>query len=614
VAPQSLLIESISIRAEIGREADLTVTEEIEFWAAEREKTPGTGIEVYSDMTVTQRLLYWVIGEEVKYGFIRSIPTLYSMNGYTKKAKFDLIKVTLDGQKTQAEVKTTRTGAEIRIGDTGEMFPHGSHTIVLTYRITGIIGFFDNHDELYWNAIGLELAYPVLKCDFSLRLPGRGWGEEFNSVEWHVGKSGSKDDSSRVGKLDDNSIELKTSVNRGEVFTVVYTWNKGIVKEPFYVFTSFSNSFDGMQYLIIPILMAVFYYIVWAYLVKDGRIGTIIPVFYPPRNIGITGEVDPGSARYSIERGFDNSCFTASLINLAVKGYLHIVEGTSISRTDKAISDVLPNAEVSLLKSFSLYGGSMSITESSYTKSSNYALISARKDSELFMEKYGEVIFTFNRVYWFAGIAFLLLFPILDYASHQSEDYGTKILLSIAIIACFFEWHRSIKNLNTKLRYMFFTILVVLIYVAIQMYFEYVLMQTPINWTLLALNVTISGLCYYLISLFRKLLAKYSREGKKLVAAVEGLKLYINYSEKSRIEFFNPPKETPEVFEKILPWAIALGLTRKWIDRFDSVLAKAKYKPTWYSGDIYSLLYDNGIDKLTSNIAKASVKKEAERK
>ena len=48
------------------------------------------------------------------------------------------------------------------------------------------------------------------------------------------------------------------------------------------------------------------------------------------------------------------------------------------------------------------------------------------------------------------------------------------------------------------------------------------------------------------------------------------------------------PQDTPEVFEKYLPYAIALGVENRWADRFAGVLAAASAQGqqgfAWYSG------------------------------
>ena len=49
-----------------------------------------------------------------------------------------------------------------------------------------------------------------------------------------------------------------------------------------------------------------------------------------------------------------------------------------------------------------------------------------------------------------------------------------------------------------------------------------------------------------------------------------------------------PPKDTPEIFERYLPYAIALGVENRWAERFAGVLAAAAAQGQsgfgWYSG------------------------------
>ena len=41
---------------------------------------------------------------------------------------------------------------------------------------------------------------------------------------------------------------------------------------------------------------------------------------------------------------------------------------------------------------------------------------------------------------------------------------------------------------------------------------------------------------------------------------IEGFKQYLSVAEEDRLEYLNPPKKTPELFEKFLPYAIALDV------------------------------------------------------
>jgi hypothetical protein len=239
---------------------------------------------------------------------------------------------------------------------------------------------------------------------------------------------------------------------------------------------------------------------------------------------------------------------------------------------------------------------------------SEFALISAREDSESRIKEFGNMIFTSFRGYWAAGISFLLLFPVLDYFFY-SNIYLGKINIVIVIIICYFNWCHPIKNSNATLLYNFLSILLIIVYLYVEIVMNYKYRKNPIDWSFFFINVSVSGLCCFLISLFYKLLPKFSKEGRKLKAAVEGLKLYINNAEKSTIGLFNPPKETPEVFEKLLPWAFAFGLTKLWVNRFEHVLEKTNYSPKWFSGDRYTLLYGNGINNLMTAVSEASIPK-----
>ena len=64
----------------------------------------------------------------------------------------------------------------------------------------------------------------------------------------------------------------------------------------------------------------------------------------------------------------------------------------------------------------------------------------------------------------------------------------------------------------------------------------------------------------------------------------------LGVAEKDRLEFVNPPKETAELFERFLPYAVALDVENAWGKRFAGVLAAAAAAGTatamtWYSGN-----------------------------
>ena len=70
---------------------------------------------------------------------------------------------------------------------------------------------------------------------------------------------------------------------------------------------------------------------------------------------------------------------------------------------------------------------------------------------------------------------------------------------------------------------------------------------------------------------------------------IAGFKQYLSITERERLDRMHPPEDTPELFERYLPYAIALGVENRWADRFASVLAAAATQGgrqgfAWYSG------------------------------
>ncbi|MBK8009688.1 MAG: DUF2207 domain-containing protein [Rhizobiales bacterium] len=87
-----------------------------------------------------------------------------------------------------------------------------------------------------------------------------------------------------------------------------------------------------------------------------------------------------------------------------------------------------------------------------------------------------------------------------------------------------------------------------------------------------------------------------TKEGRRLLDHIEGFREYLSTAgEGPRLEALNPPDKTPELFERMLPYAIALDVENSWAEKFKNVLAAAALAPAaaasavaishWYSGN-----------------------------
>jgi uncharacterized membrane protein len=103
----------------------------------------------------------------------------------------------------------------------------------------------------------------------------------------------------------------------------------------------------------------------------------------------------------------------------------------------------------------------------------------------------------------------------------------------------------------------------------------------------------IFGIGLFLVGLFNYLIYAPTPKGQKTTAEVKGFRMYLDKSEKAMLEYFTPPEKTPELFEKMLPFAIALGVENNWGNKFkkilDEAIEKGTYTPLWYTGNIHQI-------------------------
>jgi uncharacterized membrane protein YgcG len=80
---------------------------------------------------------------------------------------------------------------------------------------------------------------------------------------------------------------------------------------------------------------------------------------------------------------------------------------------------------------------------------------------------------------------------------------------------------------------------------------------------------------------FAYLMPRVTREGAIMKERLLGLKDYLQIAEKRRLEFHNAPEKTPELFERLLPAALLLGVSDIWAKEFADISLS---EPEWYSG------------------------------
>jgi uncharacterized membrane protein len=101
----------------------------------------------------------------------------------------------------------------------------------------------------------------------------------------------------------------------------------------------------------------------------------------------------------------------------------------------------------------------------------------------------------------------------------------------------------------------------------------------PLLLPALALPVLISSFWW---------IAAPTKAGRVVLDRIAGFRQYLSITERERLDRMTPPEDTRELFEKYLPYAIALHVENRWAERFAGVLAAAAAQGrtgfAWYSG------------------------------
>ena len=124
--------------------------------------TSTCAIQADGALDVTERITVRAEGSQIRRGIYRDFPTRYR-DRYGNRVVVDLkvLGVQRNGEAEPWFTETADNGVRINTGNDDFLPVPAEHTFTLRYRTTRQLGFFADHDELYWNAIGTGWAFPI---------------------------------------------------------------------------------------------------------------------------------------------------------------------------------------------------------------------------------------------------------------------------------------------------------------------------------------------------------------------------------------------------------------------------------------------------------------------
>ena len=485
-------------------------------------------------------------------------------------------------------------GLRIRIGSADVTLPPGEHTFVIRYRTTRQIIYGRKSDELYWNATGTGWTFPIDMAEARITLPAPS---AFGDRAVYTGSQGSRDHNAQVIEERPGYIAFRTTgpLGREEGLTVAAAFPKGVIESPDAMRRAswWLEDWGALATALFASLGLIGYYIrAWWKAGRGPRAGTIVPLFSPP------DDLSPAAVRYISRMGFDNRAFSAALVYLGVRGQLHITQEkggwlskstTTLSRTDPSgpgNERGLPAPEQALRDK--LFAGREEIE----LKQENHAILqAARAKLETGLgTAYDGSMFRKNRDWATYGLYLILLAMLaaamvaLVTASSigPGEKLGLPLLAAVLLAAAW--W---VRGMAAKAKGCLLWPVAGVLGLA----------GAAATLATLAAALEAGAFAIFLpllllpvaISAFWWMYAPTS-EGRQVMDRIAGFRQYLSITEEERLDAMHPPEKTPELFERYLPYAIALDVENRWAERFAGVLAAAAaagataQTVSWYSG------------------------------
>lgn len=537
--------------------------------AEERILSWRSDIAVLPDSTleVTETLLVRAEGDQIRRGILRDFPTTYvDRRGMRVVTGFEVIEVMRDGRPEPHRTERLANGIRVRIGEPEVYLAPGEYTYAIRYRTDRQLGFFPDHDELYWNVTGNGWDFPIDSAAAVVRLPGNVPADAIRA-EAYTGPQGAQgldwQASTDAGMA---SFQTTRGLGPREGFTIVASWPKGVVSAPGTgerVRYALRDAWPALLAAMGLLLLVAYYIRAWVAVGRDppGRI--VVPRYDAPQG------QSPASMRYLRRMAYDDRCFAAAVLSLAVQGGLTIEQEKSGLLGRKRTYTLHSSRPASGGAAFSedetrLHGQLFASSTSVELDDKNQVLLNAVKLGHMkqLRKQFTPSLFRINGGWHGGGVVLTLLIGGgLIWLANRAGFAPT--------------WWFATKP----------------------------------GW--IAIGAGVAALLTNLA--FGRLLKAPTIAGRAVMDHIEGFRLYLDVAEGDELKLIDEPPLTTELFERYLPAALALEVEQHWAERFSEVFATqaATHSPNWYRGDSWSTRdvarFSSGLgSSFSSAIASAS--------
>ena len=425
---------------------------------------------------------------------------------------------------------------------------NASRTVNIEYSVPNATRFFEDYDEFYWNVTGNDWPVPIEHASATVYFPSSADGKL--RAQAFEGAYGTKVAARSSVEAASTSFETNGALTiRGGLTLDVYI-EKGVLRQPGGL-THFLWFVRSNSILFLPIWAFAVMFTLWWVKGRDPDPGiSVAPMYEPPEKMG------PAEVGTLIDGSVDPRDITSILVDMAVRGYIKIVEtqhkGFLYNTKDYEFQLIKPRDQWGDLTDFEramldkvFEGGQTTLL--SNLRNHFYTVLPMIK-SEIMAALKAKGMYTVDPEsaagYW--GLGFLLV--ALPFAAFQVMGVADFLVSVPMVIVCG------------------------LIAVAI------------------------------IIIIGRQLTAT-SLKGARTIVQIQGFQEFMNRVDADRLK-----RMPPDTFEKFLPYAMALGVEHRWAKAFDGIVQNP---PTWYQssdGQLFNTyLFVNTLGSMTQTASSTFV-------
>ena len=500
-------------------------------------------INADSTLDVTETIRVVAQGIQIRRGLYRDFPTRYADRyGNSVVVGFDVIGLQRDGKPEPWFTESLSNGVRVNFGNDDFLTVPAIYTYTLRYRTNRQLGFFKDHDELYWNAIGTGWDFSIERASVTVHLPQPVPVANLRA-EGYTGPQGAKGQEF-IATLPAPGVahwQTTAPLYPQHGLTIVLSFPKGLVRPPTPLESAGWVLRDNRAVLVgLGTFLTIFLYLFirWFQVGRDPAPGVEVVRYEPPAGYS------PAALRFIWKTRNDAQGITADLVALATRGLLRIsrqdkalaADQWSIVQADTHVDGSLPPSQRALFNA--LFQRTSAVQVSGENRET--FMIAKAAQSKVLEDAYNERMFRRN-----------------------NGPIGRSLLLAIVGLGLAFYLHDRPGDI--------------------------------------ALLMAATMLTLISIIAFTPLLVAPTAEGRKLLDEIAGLKRYLTVAERDDLSRLTGPDPAPTLdarrYQDLLPFAMALDVEAAWTAKFTAAVGTAAARQAianmgWYSGAPLATLDD----------------------